>query len=167
MPIALQFYSDNSTSPTLDQKLQNLSGALQDLEKELKEYHSSLTTHSTTTPSLKLVQTSSPVEVVDEYLVREKRKRNLIIYNLQESTASTSSSRILDDKKSFAHLLSSEFKTENIEFSKCIRLGKPVEDKSRPLLISLADTTIKGVFSERLASYVKALSIVVYSSLMI
>ena len=63
---------------------------------------------------------------------------------MQESTASTSSNRILDDKKSFAHLLSSEFKTENIEFSKCIRLGKPVEDKSRPLLISLADTTIKG-----------------------
>ena len=72
VPIALQFYSDNGTSPTLDQKLQNLSGALQDLEKELKEYHSSLTTHSTTTPSLKPVQTSSPVEVVDEYLDREK-----------------------------------------------------------------------------------------------
>ena len=48
---ALQTYSDNIASPTYDQKLQNLSGALQDLEKELKEYHSLLLTHPNTTTS--------------------------------------------------------------------------------------------------------------------
>lgn len=144
VPQALQTYSDNVASPSLDQKLQNLSAALQDLEKELKECHSLLSTHPKITPSLKPVQTSSPVDVVDEYLDREKRKCNLIIYNLQESNASTPSDRTSDDKKSFAHLLASEFNIDNIEFLKCIRLGKPVEDKSRPLLISLADTTIKS-----------------------
>lgn len=45
-------------------KLQNLSDALQDLEKELKEHHSLLSTYpKTTTSSLKPVQTSIPVEV--------------------------------------------------------------------------------------------------------
>ena len=45
VPQALLTYSDHVASPSLDQKLQNLSGALQDLEKELKEGHSLLSTH--------------------------------------------------------------------------------------------------------------------------
>ena len=81
---------------------------------------------------------------IDEYLDRERRKCNLIVYNLQESSASTPSDRISDDKKSFSHLLTSEFKIDNIEFLKCIRLGKSAENRSRPLLISVSDIATKN-----------------------
>ena len=41
-------------------------------------------------------------------------------------------------------MLASELKIENIDFLKCIRLGKLVENKSRPLLISLSDIATKN-----------------------
>ena len=145
---ALRVEDENTTKlqsveNKFSEKINNIEAncKLLELHNAVKDTH----TDSATVPSPKAAQTLSPVVAIDEYLDRERRKCNLIVYNLQESSASTpASDRISDDKKSFSHLLTSEFKIDNIEFLKCIRLGKSAENRSRPLLISVSDIATKN-----------------------
>jgi len=85
----------------------------------------------------------NPAEVVDEYLNRERRKLNLVIYGIPETTATSAPERQQADLNSFNELVDSEFKINNFEISKCVRLGKPKNDKPRPLLVTIPDNTIR------------------------
>ena len=56
-----------------------------------------------------LASTLTPSEVVDEYLDCEKRKNNLIVYNLEETNAAqTATERSKSDMNVLAQLLHSE-----------------------------------------------------------
>ena len=148
----LKLITDNHTK--LQESISNVTSKVEalnvrnsDLDAKIKHLSEKLVndmSNSTSTINSNPAQSYSPVEAINEYLDRERRKCNLIIYNLQESTASSYTNRTSDDKKAFTHLLSSEFKLENIELLKCIRLGKPVDNKHRPLLISLSDIATKN-----------------------
>ena len=86
---------------------------------------------------------TNPAEIVDEYLNRERRKLNLVIYGLPEASATSAPDRQLADSNSFTELVGSEFKISNLEISKCVRLGKPKNDKPTPLLVTVADNAIR------------------------
>ena len=68
--------------------------------------------------------------IADELADRERRKNNLIIYNLPEK------SDCEIDKKLFAELCKTIFSDE-FTVSKILRLGKRNENKNRPLLVVL------------------------------
>ena len=90
-------------------------------------------------------QTSpSATAIVDEYLDRERRKSNLIIYGLPEPTGSTPTERRSYDDANFSSIVNTEFQIDTIEISKSFRLGKRVEGKNRPLLITLMDNNIRN-----------------------
>jgi len=66
----------------------------QTLEKEIKTASASRLSGPLTSP----VSTLTPSEVVDEYLDHEKRKSNLIVYNLDETNrVQTASERSKSD----------------------------------------------------------------------
>ena len=87
--------------------------------------------------------TSNATDVVDEYLDRERRKSNLIIYGVPESTGSTDE-RKLNDNTYIKNLVHSEFNLDTIEITKCVRLGKRAEGKIRPVQITLTDRYVRG-----------------------
>ncbi|XP_065920688.1 uncharacterized protein [Dysidea avara] len=127
------------TLSELSSKVDELCSLNQNLESEIK---ATADTVISKPPSVvDSLLSTSPVEVVDEYL---DRKCNLVIYNLPEPSASATKDRTQQDKNAFSQLVSSELKTDNVNLLKCVRLGKkPIDSKARPLLISVAKASTK------------------------
>ena len=75
---------------------------------------------------------------VDEYVDREGRKRNLILYGVPEPTTGSKEERMRKDGEAFADLTKEEFKL-NVKITKAIRLGRKVGDRPRILLVTLED----------------------------
>jgi len=97
---------------------------------------------------------SSPSEVVDEYLDRERRKHNLIIYNLQEpKNVHTNTERSRSDIGTLARLFHSQLGIqEDVEITKCIRLGKVDQNKARPVLITIPDGSKRSLILRNASS---------------
>jgi len=132
----------NSIS-ALSDKIKGLCDHNDQLQNQINTTVSSLNTASEQVQTLPYVPSSNPAEFVDEYLNRERRKMNLVIHGLPESSATSSSERQLADSNSFVGLVDSEFKISNLEIGKCFRLGKRKNDKPRPLLVMLTDISVK------------------------
>ena len=126
----------------LSAKVDDLCSLNQTLESEIKATAGAVV--SKPSPVVGESLFASPVEAVDEYLDRERRKCNLVIYNLPEPIASNVKDRTQQDKNVFSQLVSSELKIENINLLKCIRLGKKTSNnKARPLLVSVTEASTK------------------------
>ena len=82
-------------------------------------------------------------DVVDEYVDRERRKKNLIIYGLPELECSTEEQRRVSNKQQVSSLFSSEFDVSPDLIQKSIRLGILKPDKPRLLRVELGDFTTK------------------------
>ena len=76
------------------------------------------------------------VGAVEEFSERERRKCNVIVFNLKESTTADA------DKDSFIELCRTGLKLE-VMVTKFFRLGKAAPDKIRPLLITTATVDSK------------------------
>ena len=88
--------------------------------------HSSTTTSATTT-----------LNILDELADRERRSKNLIVYNLIEPSDSKA------DTPKIKELLNTVF-GHDVNLSRISRLGRRNESKPRPLLISFDDVVVKG-----------------------
>lgn len=83
-------------------------------------------------------QGSSKVEdVLSELTDRSRRESNLIFFNVKESSSRDLSTRINDDTKSIALIVSRLCKDIRVEGIKTFRLGKQAKDKTRPLKVIL------------------------------
>ena len=70
------------------------------------------------------------VELVDEYLEREKRRKNVVAFNIPEKTTTDQES----DEKTFLNIMKDEFNfIPRIESVR--RLGRPSNDNYRPLMM--------------------------------
>ena len=90
--------------------------------------------------------TSSVTSAIDEYMDREKRKCNLILYTIPETTTSVESADgVKKDSETFKELVSSimDKGISNLQITKAIRLGKLPSVNPRPLLISVRDELCK------------------------
>jgi len=125
----------NSVS-TLSEKINSLCTNNNQLQNQLNSTISSLGEQAHT------VSHASSFNAVDEYMDRERRKLNLIVYGIPEASAPTGSERQTADLKSIQGLVHSEFKITNLETTKCYRLGKQ-SNKQRPLLIKLSDSSTR------------------------
>ena len=86
------------------------------------------------------------LQVVDEYVEREKRKNNLIIHNLPEPTdVSSNEQRAVKDTKTISDLFHTEFNLANAKIQRVTRLGAIRPNSSRPrlLLVEMGDISIK------------------------
>jgi len=128
------------TLTQLSEKVNELCCANQTLSRELKSGSTPLNQAPQST-SVANSLPSNPGEVVEEYLDRERRKTNLIVYNLQEpNNVQTTSERSEVDKNNLTQLFHSELRIEDVEITKCIRLGKTIQNKARPVLITIPNS---------------------------
>ena len=69
------------------------------------------------------------INVIREYSERERRKCNVVVYNLSESD---------EDSDAFAHVCKEGLRL-NIKIVKVLRLGRSASNKARPLLVTVTD----------------------------
>jgi len=82
------------------------------------------------------------VEVVDEYVEREKQKNNL---NLPKPAEDLTEQCIQQDAKTVANLVKDEFNLSNIKIQRVARLGSTKSSTSKPrlLLVEFGDVSMK------------------------
>ena len=76
------------------------------------------------------------VGMFDQYLDKEKRKNNVVVFNLPESTCQTNSDRMKEDVNSFIQMVREDLHL-SVSVSKCFRVGKRVDTRPRLLIVSL------------------------------
>lgn len=81
-------------------------------------------------------------EVMREREEKEKKKNNLVIYNLEESDAEDKQEREREDQLKCVNLFT-EIRCENIRVRETVRLGKMTEGRKRPLLLKLENENSK------------------------
>ena len=120
-------------------KIDNLCNSNDNLKQQITATSDTITSASLQPHPVPRPPASSAQDIADELADRERRKCNLILYNLSESS---------EDKKCFVDLCSTVFKLE-ISVTSHRRLGRRIESKHRPLLISLEDVDDKEFIVSR------------------
>ena len=77
------------------------------------------------------------IEMKLEDLEREKRKKNVVMFNLKESDKEEPLERYKEDEKVSRTLFENELGFGNVNIINMSRLGKRLESSTRPLLIKL------------------------------
>ena len=85
---------------------------------------------------------SAAHSIIDELADRDRRKKNVIIYNMPEATDHAA------DKVSFLALCKTVFNLD-VLVTRVIRLGKRQESKHRPLLVCFAHEDVKTTVISR------------------
>jgi len=145
---SLEQQADISSLRALQAEQANLHRLISELSEKLDDLNSRnniLRSEVETTSELisaenqPVVRPESPaatfLTVAQELDDRERRKNNVIIYNLPETSPQ-------QDEKWFTDLCKAVFDI-GIKVTKILRLGKPTEDKTRPLLIVLENLSHK------------------------
>ena len=149
---ALEFIEDNKTDKSvhslvskydslaqsikdLSSKIESLFSRNSNLQMEIDSVSESTTTH--TQPNEKQTSAATTLTVLDELADRERRSKNLIVYNFRGASDSKSETpEIKDPIKSVFDL--------DVNLTKVACLGRRNESKPRPLLISHEDVLARG-----------------------
>ena len=136
----------------LSTKIDNLNSSESQLQKSIaKTSTAALSTVQSSAPNSADTTPSSPVsahivDALDEYMDRERRKHNLVIYGMPESSDSASAELGTNDHARFSNLVRSQFNIENINISKVIRIGRSTNGRPRPLLVTLLDNHLEDIY---------------------
>ena len=72
-----------------------------------------------------------------EEIERERRKNNIVIFNLQEPNGEDGTERYREDEEKCGKIFIEELGVQDLRIEKLIRLGKKSENLRRPLLVKL------------------------------
>jgi hypothetical protein len=122
--------SINTQINQVNEKLTNIEPRIIDSENRIKTLEDEVLVLKNGNPSSSNVET-----ILEEINDRELRSRNIIFYNVPESSSSSTSIRIDHDKSITSKLIHS-FCTSDPDCSfKLYRVGRPVKNKPRPLKV--------------------------------
>ena len=80
--------------------------------------------------------------MVDECMDKQARRKNVVVFNLPESTAQTPNDRKKDDLNSFIQLVRDELHL-TVSPEKCFRVGQRNSTRSRLLIVTLESVEVK------------------------
>ena len=124
-----------SITTNLATKVKDLCTQNNTLQEQLQAVSSDLTSKSTSSTTVSEVALST-FDVADEIAERDRRKRNVIIYNLPEQANRAG------DKTKFTEVCKSII-DRDIDVVKLFRLGRKIDNKYRPLLVGLSSEADK------------------------
>ena len=84
----------------------------------------------------------SLVEASDSYVDKDKRKNNLVIYNLPEMEDGSFAERTAEDIHLFQEVMKDAFRMK-VSVSRCLRAGKGGQGKTRLLIVTLDTPGVK------------------------
>ena len=112
----------------LSTKINDLSTSSSNFQMEIES--TSVSLNPTQSSFAAAPPASSALSIIDELADRDRRKKNMIVYNLPEPAPNKS------DSDSFTAMCSSVF-NGSYAITKSVRLGKKLPNKHKPLLLSL------------------------------
>ena len=83
------------------------------------------------------------IETKLESLEKEKRKKNRVIYNLQESNKTEAGQRYDEDRANIQKIFTQELLRDGFKVERIIRLGKRTEGRRRPTLVEMRNENEK------------------------
>lgn len=140
----------------LSSKVNELCSMNQNLGTEIKATAESISRVPVAPNTANVSTVINPSVIVDEYLDHERRKSNLIVYNLEEPAAQSAAERSKKDSEKLIHLFQTEFRMEEIEVTKCIRLGKITQNRVRPVLITIPSVKARSTILKNASSLRKS-----------
>ena len=87
--------------------------------------------------------TSDPGETINEYMDRQRRRCNLIIRNVPESSKQEKSEQSNKDTAKISDLFYKEFGLKRTQIKKIIRQGRRVQDQACLILVTVNDKEAK------------------------
>ena len=81
-------------------------------------------------------------ETINTVLDRERRKLNVVVFNLPENAPTADETRETKDLRTFTEIIKESLKL-SVRASKCHRVGKMQENRPRLLIVTLADLDTK------------------------
>ena len=125
-----------------EDSMKHITNLKEELEG-IKEYYKKGTVASEESRTVRNIQ-----EQVQQ-LEKDKRKRNVMIFNLAESTKSESKERYEDDKAVCKEIFR-KLEIGVIEIETTVRIGKTIPNKARPLLVKLtSDWDTRKIMQEK------------------
>ena len=89
------------------------------------------------------------IESKIEDIERERRKKNVVIFNLNESDKAEAMERYKEDEENCNKIFQMDLAIGRIKVENLIRLGKRVENRTRPLLVKLENEEDKKEILKR------------------
>ena len=121
----------------ISSKIDKLLSCNNDLQMEINSASDQIDVSTKSSATAQhLSPTTSSLSILDELADRERRRKNLIVYNFPEN------SDYQAEKAKFVELSNTVFNLD-LNITKAIRLGKRNDEKPRPLLVSLDNDTEK------------------------
>lgn len=81
--------------------------------------------------------------IFDDFLDKEKRKLNVVMHNIPESTGETYADRVQADKSMFREVVRDSMYL-NVKVTKAYRVGKPTQGRPRLLIVGLENGEVKA-----------------------
>ena len=124
----------------LSTKIANLAANNENLQMEINSVSESSTASNQTNvvSNISTPSATATLTILDELADRERRSKNLIVYNLAESSESHSDDSLL------RNLFSSVFKVD-VVLTRTARLGRRNDSKPSPLLACFADVSVRNM----------------------
>ncbi|KAK4319993.1 hypothetical protein Pmani_009115 [Petrolisthes manimaculis] len=130
-------------------EIENLKGQIVSLEEDLQ----TALDKETTWPKPREIQNNNwdlaeetatkVVEKLQEKEEREKRKNNLILFNVPESNKEEGKDREKEDVEVCEDLFSRNLQVESFRIEKVIRLGKKTQGRHRPTMVKMEEEKTK------------------------
>lgn len=83
------------------------------------------------------------LEVIEEREEKEKKKNNIVVFNLAESIKETVTERKEEDKIRLDTVIQGSLKIEDYEIEDIYRVGRPDQNKPRPTIVKLKEGRAK------------------------
>lgn len=77
------------------------------------------------------------IQIKIEEMERERRRMNIVIFNLKESQKQKGEERYTEDQQRCDQIFRQELGVQNVVIEKLIRIGKRENERNRPLLVKL------------------------------
>lgn len=87
--------------------------------------------------------TESVLQHLREENEKNKRKENIIMYNVMESEKENTEDRIKEDRARVTDVIENSLEVQDYAIEKIVRLGRKEDDRNRPLLIKFRNVTEK------------------------
>lgn len=115
----------------------NMANHCAQLDKRVNDIESKLANYDKNLPNINGTTTE---DIIAEATERKKRTKNVIAYNVSESKKQMGLERLRDDNELIAKILPQE-SVDILPNIKLRRIGRPVDGKTRPLLINTPSET--------------------------
>ena len=88
-------------------------------------------------------------EYLEEMHDKESRRKNVVLFNVPESTKKETEERECEDKEVCEYVFREGLEVREAKIEKVVRMGNPMSNKKRPMIVTLTEERVKWELVKR------------------